>query len=266
MSNLDKQERKEEAKDLNRDPISGAPGSHPVGVGVGGIAGGAAAGALAGTVFGPLGTLIGAAAGVLAGAAAGKGVAERLDPTVETEYWRQEHQNRPYYKEGTDYDRDYATVYGFGLQARETRPTSTWEETEATLAGEWRRNRGESRLEWDQARLAARDAWDRADRTHTVYLDNDTHYEGRFDSASYRDADYSYDDYRPAYRYGMQARQQHAGRQWDDHLERDLGDGWDRFKANSRLSWEKAKHAVREAFDSEQHDAAAHRNPTDPRV
>lgn len=93
-------------------------------------------------MFGPLGTLIGAAAGVVAGAAAGKGVAERLDPTVETEYWRQEHRNRPYYKEGTDYDRDYATVYGFGLQARETRPTSTWEETEATLAGEWPRNRG----------------------------------------------------------------------------------------------------------------------------
>lgn len=37
MSNLDKQERKAEAQDLNRDPISGAPGSHPVGVSIGGI-------------------------------------------------------------------------------------------------------------------------------------------------------------------------------------------------------------------------------------
>jgi hypothetical protein len=27
-------------RDANRDPISGAPGSHPVGVGVGGAAGG----------------------------------------------------------------------------------------------------------------------------------------------------------------------------------------------------------------------------------
>lgn len=97
LDKLDKQERAAEAQDSNRDPITGAPGSHPVGVGVGGIAGGAAAGALAGTVFGPLGTLIGAAVGVVAGAAAGKGVAERLDPTVESEYWRQEHQNRPHY-------------------------------------------------------------------------------------------------------------------------------------------------------------------------
>ena len=107
--------------------------------------------------------------------------------------------------------------------------------------------------------MAARDAWDRADRTHTVYRDSDTHYQSRFDSVGYREADHSYDDYRPAYRYGMQARQQHAGRQWDDHLERDLGDGWDRFKADSRLSWEKAKHAVREAFDSDRHDGSVRR-------
>ena len=85
-----------ESNDLNRDPITGAPGSHPVGVGVGGVAGGAAAGALAGTMFGPIGTLIGAAAGVVVGAAAGKGVAERIDPTGETEYWRDEYKNRPY--------------------------------------------------------------------------------------------------------------------------------------------------------------------------
>ena len=43
--------------DANRDPISGAPGAHPVGTGVGAIAGGAAAGAAVGTVAGPVGTL-----------------------------------------------------------------------------------------------------------------------------------------------------------------------------------------------------------------
>jgi hypothetical protein len=34
----------------NRDPITGAPGAHPVGVGVGAAAGGIAAGAAAGTL------------------------------------------------------------------------------------------------------------------------------------------------------------------------------------------------------------------------
>lgn len=47
---------KRENSDLNRDPISGAPGSHPVGVGVGGV-GGAAAGAMIGAIGGPLGML-----------------------------------------------------------------------------------------------------------------------------------------------------------------------------------------------------------------
>ena len=54
-------------KDANRDPITGTPGSHPVGTGVGaaagGIAGGIGAGALAGSVAGPVGTVIGAAVG-----------------------------------------------------------------------------------------------------------------------------------------------------------------------------------------------------------
>ena len=81
-------------RDANRDPITGTPGAHPVGVGVGGVAGGLAAGAAAGTVFGPIGTLIGAAAGTVIGAAAGKGVAERIDPTGEVDYWRDAHRTR----------------------------------------------------------------------------------------------------------------------------------------------------------------------------
>ena len=67
----------------NRDPITGTPGAHPVGTGVGALAGGAAAGAAVGTVAGPVGTAIGAAVGAVAGGLAGKGVAEEIDPTVD---------------------------------------------------------------------------------------------------------------------------------------------------------------------------------------
>ena len=42
-------------RDANRDPLTGAPGSHPVGTGLGAVAGGLAAGAAAGTVVGPVG-------------------------------------------------------------------------------------------------------------------------------------------------------------------------------------------------------------------
>lgn len=72
----------------NPDPITGAPGAHPVGVGLGaaagGIAGGIAAGAAVGTVAaGPVGTVVGAAVGAIAGGLGGKAVAEHFDPTAE---------------------------------------------------------------------------------------------------------------------------------------------------------------------------------------
>ncbi|WP_295953407.1 hypothetical protein [uncultured Xanthomonas sp.] len=260
MDNNDK------ARDLNRDPISGTPGSHPVGVGIGGTAGGVAAGALAGTVFGPLGTLIGAAVGVVAGAAAGKGVAERIDPTGEDAYWREEYRNRDYAKADYDYDRDYAAAYGLGLQAREQYPSRTWDEHERELSHDWGTRRGDSRLEWDEARLAARDSWERADATYRTYEDSDRYYADRFDTVDYRETDSSYDDYRPAYRYGVQARSRYRDRVWDDRLDTDLESGWERAKERSRLSWAQAKAAVREAFDSDRYDRPGRGNPPDPRV
>ncbi|MBB5878682.1 MULTISPECIES: hypothetical protein [Xanthomonas] len=256
----------DESRDLNRDPISGTPGSHPVGVGIGGTAGGVAAGALAGTVFGPLGTLIGAAVGVVAGAAAGKGVAERIDPTGEDAYWREEYRNRDYVKADYDYDRDYAAAYGLGLQAREQDPSRSWEDHERELSHDWGTRRGDSRLEWDEARLAARDSWQRADATYRTYEDSDRYYADRFDTVDYRGTDSSYDDYRPAYRYGVQARSRYRDRVWDDRLESDLESGWERVKDRSRLSWAQAKAAVREAFDSDRYDRPGHGNPPDPRV
>ena len=42
----------------NRDPITGAPGAHPVGTGLG-ATGGALAGAAAGSLAGPVGTVVG---------------------------------------------------------------------------------------------------------------------------------------------------------------------------------------------------------------
>jgi len=239
-----------QGKDMNPDPITGAPGSHPVGVGVGGIAGGAGAGALAGTMFGPIGTLIGAAAGVVIGAAAGKGVAERIDPTGETEYWREEHKNRDYVADDRDFDRDYAAAYGFGLQGREKHAGRTWDESESELQRDWDSSRGTSTLEWNQARDAARDSWDRADRTYSTYEQTDNHFSSRFDNAPYRQEGETFDDYRPAYRYGAQTRSRYGDREWDDSMEGEIKEGWEKTKGNSRLTWERAKAAVKDAFSS----------------
>ncbi|WKB55483.1 hypothetical protein [Eleftheria terrae] len=144
----------------NRDPITGAPGAHPVGTGIGAAAGGMAAGAAVGTVAGPVGTAIGAAAGAIVGGLAGKGVAERIDPTVEDAYWRDNYEHRPYVQEGSSYD-DYGPAYRYGVDLYNRHPGMGWDDTQADLAGGWDSARGNSRLSWEQARHASRDSWQR---------------------------------------------------------------------------------------------------------
>ena len=45
-------------RDMNRDPITDAPGAHPIGTGIG-ATGGAVAGAAAGAIGGPIGLAVG---------------------------------------------------------------------------------------------------------------------------------------------------------------------------------------------------------------
>lgn len=244
----------QDGRDLNRDPITGAPGAHPLGVGVGGVAGGAVAGAIAGTMFGPIGTLIGAGVGVIAGAAAGKAVAERIDPTAEIEYWREAHRSRDYVKPDRDFERDYRPAYEFGINSRERHHDRDWQEVERDLGDDWAHARATSQLEWEDARHAARDAWERTDRTYRVYGAGDEYFRSRFDSSAYRAPDESFEDYQPAYRYGVYARSRYGERDWDDNLENELREGWERLKGASRLTWERARHAVRDAFHTREDD------------
>src|SRR3954462_305775 len=123
----------------NPDPITKAPGAHPVGTGVGAAAGGVAgvggaiaAGAIAGSAAGPVGTAVGAAVGAVAGGLIGKGVAEAVNPTEEHEYWRQNYSNRPYAQPGTSYD-EYAPAYQFGWESRTRAADKRFEDVEPTL-------------------------------------------------------------------------------------------------------------------------------------
>ncbi len=152
---------KETKKDLNADVITGEPGSHPVGTGIGGV-GGAAAGAAIGTMAGPLGTLIGGAIGAIVGGGAGHAAAEAIDPTHEEAYWRAEHANADYYKEGYDFDRDLHPAYAVGYANRARYPADArFEDHEADLERSWHEVKGESRMEWNEARRASADAWNR---------------------------------------------------------------------------------------------------------
>lgn len=157
-------------RDSNPDPITGAPGAHPVGVGVGTAAGGAAAGALGGAVAGPVGVVIGAVAGGIAGALAGKGVAEAIDPTAEDAYWREHYSSRPYVKKGTAYE-TYQPAYLYGAMAHEKHRGQAFDEVEADLSKGWTKARGKSPLAWNKVREAVRDSYDRTIQLHEEQLD-----------------------------------------------------------------------------------------------
>ena len=148
----------------NRDAITDAPGSHPIGTGVGAATAGAA-GAIAGSVIPGIGTVIGGVVGTVVGAVAGglagKAVAESVNPTDEHAYWRDEYRNRDYYKPGYDYDADYGPAYSSAIDAYNTDPARPFESVEGELEQNWQTRRGSSRLDWQGAKSAMRDVYAR---------------------------------------------------------------------------------------------------------
>lgn len=57
----------------------------------------------------------------------------------------------------------------------------------------------------------------------------------------------TFDEYGPAYRYGVDAYGRHEGRSFEQ-AEPELMRDWDRAKGTSKLTWENAKHATRDAW------------------
>ncbi len=156
-----KTKREETRKELrNEDPITGEAGAHPVGTGVGAALGGAAAGAAAGAVAGPVGTIAGAIVGGVAGGYAGKAVAENVDPTVETAYWKKEHTSRPYYTDAYGYD-DYRPAYQAGWESYDANAREDFAKREAIARERWENEGGADYMTWEEARPAAMDAYTR---------------------------------------------------------------------------------------------------------
>ena len=79
----------------------------------------------------------------------------------------------------------------------------------------------------------------------------DEYWRGACRSRPYWSKDSTYDDWRPAYRYGYESAVRHEGRAWDDQLEDELRTGWDRYpeRRNRDWSWQHVKDAVRDAWN-----------------
>jgi len=174
MPTSDENERN---RDTNPDPITGEPGSHPVGTGIG-AAGGGAAGAAAGTAIGgPIGAAVGAVIGAVAGGLAGKGVGEAIDPTAEDAYWRENHPSQAFARDRS-YD-DYAPAYRAGYEgySKHYREGVRYEDVEPELRRDYETNiiggtstiapsatesiGSRARLGWEEAKDATKAAWNR---------------------------------------------------------------------------------------------------------
>lgn len=144
----------------NPDPITDAPGSHPVETGIGAALGGAASGLAVGAVAGPIGAAIGAAVGAVAGGYAGKGVGELIDPTTEDNWLRETFGQKPYVRQGDTFD-TYAPAYRYGGAAESRHAGRRYDEVEPDLRAGYEREHAAAGVAWDHARHAVRDAYER---------------------------------------------------------------------------------------------------------
>ena len=207
--------------DRNPDPITGAPGSHPLGTGIG-TGSGALTGAALGMIGGPVGAAIGLIAGGITGALVGHEAGEYNDPTED------------YSKAGqTHADPVAATTNPSGTTAGSTTAsTGTTSTPGATSAMPGSASSG---------RYASLDE------------DSANHYRTAHQSSGYEhaaDADFDA-DLAPAYGFGSEVSKHaatHDVKDYDAH-DTDFRAGWDQVKGKSKLSYDQAKPAIQDAYN-----------------
>lgn len=76
----------------------------------------------------------------------------------------------------------------------------------------------------------------------------DAYWKEHYSSRPYITPGSTYDDYGPAYRNGVDAYSRNPDRSFDD-VEPELSRDWGTRRGDSKLEWEHAKHATRDAWD-----------------
>lgn len=139
--------------------LSGEPEANLPAVGAGAIAGAATGAAVGGAIGGPVGAAIGAAAGAVAGGTAGDQIQNKLDPKLEEVYWQENYMNRPYYRQGDQYE-TYLPAYRFGWEAANRRDygDKDFAELEPELKRRWETEHPKSG-DWNFVRDIVRDAF-----------------------------------------------------------------------------------------------------------
>lgn len=76
----------------------------------------------------------------------------------------------------------------------------------------------------------------------------DAYWRDNHGNRPYVDADLGYDQYQPAYGYGVASYSRQPGRPFDE-VEPDLAEGWDSARGASTLGWDDARHAARDSWE-----------------
>ncbi len=76
----------------------------------------------------------------------------------------------------------------------------------------------------------------------------DAYWRENYKSRPYFDKKVAYEHYRPAYRYGWEARSLYFEKTWDE-IESELATQWPSRRGDSSLEWKNARHASRDAWD-----------------
>jgi hypothetical protein len=170
---------------------------------------------------------------------------DRITPDLDSDDWYRSDWNDHYSSLGGSYD-DYAPAYRYGTEMRTSARyrDRSWDEVESDLKSDWEaRHPGAST--WDKFKAAVRRGWDKI----TPDIDDDSYYRTHW-NARYSNANDTYDDYLPAYRYGDEARrlQKYRSRHWND-AESDLKSDWEARYTSGPSTWDKFKDAVRHGWD-----------------
>jgi hypothetical protein len=106
----------------------------------------------------------GCASGAVAGSNAHKMNSQTVNPSVESQYWKDNYSKRPYADAKVTQD-DFAPAYRYGWEsfASHGGDEKTFDTVEPDLRRGWEKAKGSSQLGWEQAKAASRDAWDRVD-------------------------------------------------------------------------------------------------------
>ena len=75
----------------------------------------------------------------------------------------------------------------------------------------------------------------------------DTYWESAYKDRPYFSANLGYEDYKPAYQLGYNRAHGHGGS--FDQAEPELRNDWEAAKGGSKLTWDEARHPVRDAWE-----------------